>query len=102
MFAEVYELDIDEDVNRVLFALPTPMQHPDKQEQQAQQQHNKGKKQKKQSGKAAKRTPAAAVKIDGSAAGVKLLKPRLSLVVQRHLPQGMRDLEAMLDSLSLL
>ena len=100
VFAEVYELDIDEDVNRVLFALPAPAQHRPMQEQQQQQsQQGKGKKQKKQPSKAAQPTIA---RIDGSAAAVKLLRLRLAQVLQADVPQGVSDIDAMLENLSLL
>lgn len=100
VFAEVYELDVDEDVNRVLFALPAPMQHWPVQEQQQQQpQQGKGKKPKKQPSKAAQATT---MRIDGSAAAVNLLRLRLAQVLQSDVPQSAQDIDAMLENLSLL
>ena len=92
----MYELDVDEDVNKVLFALPQPVHmQPGPAQSKASNTSNK----KKKAGKAAQ--VAKLPQIDGSAGGVKLLAPRLHNIVQETLPQCLSDLEAMLQHLSL-
>lgn len=88
----MYELDVDEDVNRVLFALCGQLQLP-----KTHQQPSKGKKHSKQSAQASKQ-----IQVDGSAAAVKLLKPRLAQLVNGKALQGIAALEAMLQNLSLV
>lgn len=94
VFAEVYELDVDEDVNRVLFALLSPVKLS---MAQPQQHHTKGNKQAKQSPKADKPT-----RIDGSAAAVKLLKPRLAYLLHGAAQQSLASIDSLLQNLSLI
>ena len=85
---------MDEDVNRVLFALPFPVRLSAPQPQQKQ---GKGKKQIKQSTSACKQ-----ILIDGSAAAVKLLTPRLAQVLYGTAQQTVAAAEKMLHNLSLV
>lgn len=87
----MYELDVDEDVNRVLFALPSPVHL-----FQPQQHQTKGKKHTKQSAKDGKQ-----IQIDGSAAAVKLLKPRLACISPDAAQQTLASIDNMLQNLSL-
>ena len=90
----MYELDVDDDVNRVLFALSEPLQT-----QTLEAPLAKGSKKSIQKGKTTKN--AEPIKIHGSAAAVKLLTPRLHDVVQQIRPDTLSEFEAMLQSLSL-
>lgn len=90
----MYELDVDEDVNRVLFAVSVPVRLS---ATQSQQQQGKGKKHTKQAAKAKKE-----VQIDGTADAVKLLRPRLAQLVNGKAQQRMALLENMLQNLCLV
>ena len=91
----MYELDVDEDVNRVLFALPQPLSLPEK---PLPVPHSKKAAHK---GKSAKSALPQTVRIDGSAQGVRLLTPRLQSIVQSVQPESLTALEAMLQNLSI-
>ena len=93
VFAEVYELDVDEDVNKVLFALPEPLQL-SKSPAQAASASKQGK-----GGKGSNSAKLAC--IDGSAAGVKLLMPRLMGTVTSLSQKHQLELESMLSNLAL-
>ena len=94
MFAEVYELDVDEDVNEVLFALPQPLQLPASASQSASAGSRKHSS--KKSSQLSK--PSC---INGSAAGLKLLAPQLRRLMKAASAQHLSDLEGMLQNLSL-
>lgn len=96
-FAEVYELNVDEDVNRVLFALPRSLQT-----QALEAPPAAAGKKPSQRGKPAKApVHSPSPRIDGAAAGVKLLAPRLFSIVQHVPADTVADLNAMLQNLSL-
>ena len=90
----MYELDVDEDVNRVLFALPFPVHLSTPRPQQKQ---GKGKKQTKQSTSTSKQ-----IEIDGSADAVKLLTSQLAQVLHGTTQQSVAAAETMLHNLSLV
>ena len=77
VFPEVYELDIDEDVNKVLFALSQPLQSPGSTAPNDSSKHG-SKKSKEAKGSQGPKP----VLIDGSAAGVQVLKHRLQGLVE--------------------
>ena len=100
MFAEVYELDVDEDVNKVLFALLQPLQEKPGTHQSKgnSRTHKKGK-------SVSMRAQASGLyhssfPVDGSASAVRLLKPRLQSIVQKTSKQRLLELQAMLQNLS--
>lgn len=93
VFAEVYELDVDEDVNKVLFALLQPMQA------QVEAPKAGGHIKRDKKGRAAK---GGQVRVDGSAGAVKLLTPRLHSSIQGISLHHLSEVEAMLPNLSLI
>ncbi len=102
VFAEVYELDVDEDVNKVLFALLQPLQEKPGTHQSGgnSRTHKKGK-------SVSQRAKASGLYrksflVDGSANGVKLLTPCLNSIVQKISLQRLVELQAMLQNLSLI
>jgi len=102
VFAEVYELDVDEDVNKVLFALLQPLQEKPGTHQSKgnSRTHKKGKSvtmRAKVSGLYQISFP-----VDGSASAVRLLTPRLQSIVQKTSMQRLSELQAMLQNLSLI
>ena len=97
VFAEVYELDVDEDVNKVLFALPQPMQA------QAQAPKVVGHIKRDKKGRPAKGGQLEKeVCADGSAGAVKLLTPRLNSSIQGISRHHLSEVEAMLPNLLLI
>ena len=96
VFSEVYELDVDEDVNKVLFGLlqPVQLQAGTMSSRSSSHAHRKSKAGK--GGHSSKK-----VRIDGSAEGVKLLTPRLQRLVQNTSVQQVSDFNIMLQNLSL-
>lgn len=96
VFSEVYELDVDEDVNKVLFGLlqPVQLQAGPTASRSSSHAHRKSK-----AGKGGHVTKQ--VCIDGSAEGVKLLTPRLQRLVQNTAMQQVSDFNIMLQNLSL-
>ena len=97
VFAEVYELDVDEDINKVLFALPKPFQSSgDCAHTATASMHGSKRSKGGKGGLSAK--PAC---IDGSAAGVKLLMPRLLGAVTSLSQKQQSRLENMLSALML-
>lgn len=94
VFAEVYELDVDEDVNKVLFALPKPFQS--NQHTAAASMHGSKKSKGSRGSSCAK--PAC---IDGSAIGVKLLMPCLLGVMPIMSVKQQSELKTMLNNLAL-
>ena len=97
VFAEVYELNVDEDVNKVLFALPKPLQTTGSTTPAAAATAHGSKKSK--GGKGSHSSKPA--RNDGSAAGVKLLLPRLLAAVTNLSQQHQSELESMLSNLAL-
>lgn len=100
VFAEVYELDIDEDVNKVLFALPQPLQSPGSTAQGNSSKRGSSKHSKKSKGSVGSQDTKPVV-IDGSAAGVRMLKNRLQGLMEASTSPHLSDLESMLQNLSL-
>ncbi|DBB00024.1 TPA: hypothetical protein ACH3X1_013883 [Trebouxia sp. C0004] len=97
VFAEVYELDVDEDVNKVLFALLQPLQEKSRGNSRT---HKKGK-------SVSLRAQASGLYrtsflVDGSCTGVKLLTPRVHNIVQKISSPRLSELQAMLQNLSLI
>ena len=97
VFAEVYELDVDEDINKVLFALPKPFQSTGKSTHTANASMHGSKKSKGGRGSLSAK-PAC---LDGSAAGVKLLMPRLLGAIANLTQKQQSELENMLSTLTL-
>ena len=102
VFAEVYELDVDEDVNKVLFGLLQPVQEKPGTHQSKgnNRTHKKGK-------SVSTRAQASGLyqssfPVDGSASAVRLLKPRLQSIVQKTSMQCLSELQEMLQNLSLI
>ena len=93
----MYELDVDEDINKVLFALPTPFQSSDGSAHTATASMHGSKKSKGGKGSLSAR-PAC---LNGSAAGVKLLMPRLLGAVASLSQKQQSELESMLSTLTL-
>lgn len=97
VFAEVYELDVDEDVNKVLFALPKPFQLVGSSKDTAAASMHGSKKSKGGRGTFTAK-PAC---IDGSAIGVKLLMPCLLGVMPTMSQKQQSELKHMLSTLAL-
>ena len=93
VFAEVYELDVDEDVNRVLFALPKPFQS--SKITAAASMHGSKKSKGSRSSSCVK--PAC---IDGTAIGVQLLMPCLLGVMPIMSVKQQSELKTMLNNLA--
>ena len=93
----MYELDVDEDINKVLLALPKPFQSSGISKHIATASMHGSKKSKGGKGSLGAK-PAC---IDGSAAGVKLLMPRLLGAVRNLSQKQQSELENMLSNLTL-
>lgn len=101
VFAEVYELDVDEDVNKVLFALPQPLQEKPgtHQSQGNSRSHKKGKSDTQRATASGRYQSSSGV--DGSVSRVKLLTPCVHSIVQQISLLRLSELQAMLQNLSL-
>jgi len=101
VFAEVYELDVDEDVNKVLFALLQPLPKPDTNQSKGNSCTNKKGKsvtmRAKTSGLYQISFP-----VDGSASALSILRPRLQSILHKISMQRLSELQAMLQNLSLI
>ena len=101
VFAGVYELDVDEDINKVLFALPQPVCLPAAAAQSQFNRRTNKKSQVKKSQVATAGQLGRQADINGSPANVKLLASSLRSIVQDVSLHSRAELEAMLNNLSL-